>query len=95
MFCTAGKGIEIVTGVNREVDQVLHHLGHLVALLPRARLQTLLPPGGLIWTEGELSSVAPISMILSHGNLSGKYMYLCEVQYSNVLNFNLLCPLVA
>ena len=53
--------IEVITGVDREVDQVLHHLHHLVALLPGARVQALLPPGGLIWTEGELSlnSVAP------------------------------------
>ena len=38
----AGKCEEILARVNCEVDQVLHHLRHLVAFLPRAGISTLL-----------------------------------------------------
>merc|ERR1719264_428384 len=40
---TAGECKEIVTGVDREVDEVVHHLGHLVTLLPGTRVPALLP----------------------------------------------------
>ena len=53
-FCTAGKGKEVIARVNREVDEVLHQLCRFVALLPRAWIQALLLPGGLIWTEWEI-----------------------------------------
>ena len=55
---TAGKSEEVFAGVDGEVDQVLHQVGHLGAALTRARLLTLLPtiPHNLrlqprTWTE--------------------------------------------